>query len=142
MAYYDSTSKPLYIDIILLVVRVFVGFAMLTHGFPKLQTLLEGGEVQFYDFLGVGPSLSLGLTVVAEFICSIFLILGLFTRPAIGISMFTMIVAAFVVHAGDGFDKRELSLLYLAIYVLLMTYGAGKLSIDGMIQKRKQASAW
>lgn len=142
MGYNDSTSKPIYIDIVLFIVRVFIGFAMLTHGFPKLQTLLQGGDIQFFDFLGLGPKISLELTVFAEFICSIFIILGLFTRIAIALSMFTMIIAAFVVHAPDGFDKKELSLLYLAIYLLMITFGAGKFSVDAMIEKRKKASEW
>lgn len=115
---------------------------MLSHGFPKLQMLLEGGDIKFFDFLGLGPQISLGLTVFAEFVCSIFLILGLFTRIAVGILMFTMIVAGFVVHGADSFDKREMSLLYLTIYTLIMVLGAGRFSIDGMIQKRIRASEW
>lgn len=142
MGYFNSTSKPIFTDIALFIVRVFIGFAMLSHGFPKLQMLLEGGDIKFFDFLGLGPRISLGLTVFAEFICSIFLILGLFTRIGVGFLMFTMVIAAFVVHGGDGFEKQEMSLLYLAIYLLIMAFGAGKFSVDGMIEKRKRASDW
>lgn len=142
MSYSNSKTNPILIDIALLIVRLFVGFAMLSHGFPKLQMLLEGGDIKFFDFLGLGPTISLVLTVFAEFVCSIFLILGLFTRIAVGFLMFTMIVAGFFVHGADPFEKREMSFLYLAIYVLIMVLGAGRFSIDGMIEKRRRASEW
>ncbi|MGE6395394.1 DoxX family protein [Chryseobacterium scophthalmum] len=142
MSYSNTKANPVIFDIVLFLVRLFVGFAMISHGFPKLQTLIDGGEIQFYDFLGLGPKISLGLTVFAEFVCSIFLILGLFTRVAAGFLIFTMGFAAFVVHGADGFDKRELSLLYLSIYLIIITLGAGRFSIDGMIEKRRRASDW
>lgn len=142
MSYSNLKSNPIYVDIVLLVVRLFVGFAMLSHGFPKLQQLLEGGEIKFFDFMGLGPTVSLVLTVFAEFVCSILLILGLFTRVATGFLIFTMVIAAFVVHGADLFDKRELSLLYLSVYLLIISFGAGKISVDYLIEKRKRASDW
>ncbi|SFN38765.1 putative oxidoreductase [Chryseobacterium oleae] len=142
MNYFKSNSSSVPKDIILFVVRVFVGFAMLSHGFPKLQMLLEGGKIEFYDFLGLGPLVTLVLTVIAEFACSILLILGLFTRISLGFLIFTMVIAAFMVHGADPFEKREMSLIYLSVYLLLMAFGAGKVSVDHMIEKRKRASDW
>lgn len=140
MSYFTSTkSNPLIIDIILLFVRIFVGFAMLSHGFPKLQQLYAGGEIQFYDFLGLGAKISLILAVFAEFVCSIFIILGLFTRFAVFFLFITMVVAALFVHGEDPFSKRETSLLYLSVYSLIFAFGPGKYSIDGMISKRKES---
>lgn len=142
MNYTSSTNSDSVVkDIALLVVRVFIGFAMLSHGFPKMQMLIDG-KSDFYDFLGMGPQLSLGLTVFAEFVCSIFLILGLFSRIALGFLIFTMVIAGFVVHAADPFAKQELSMAYLAVYLLLMVFGVGKVSVDYMIEKRKRANDW
>ncbi|ALR30208.1 MULTISPECIES: DoxX family protein [Chryseobacterium] len=142
MNYLNSNSNPVLKDIILLVVRVFMGFAMLSHGYPKLQMLLEGGKIDFFDFLGLGPQITLILTVFAEFVCSILLILGLFTRVALGFLVFTMIVAVFVVHSADPFEKQEIGLVYLSVYLLLIVFGAGKFSVDYMIEKRKRANDW
>ncbi|SEH32180.1 DoxX family protein [Chryseobacterium culicis] len=142
MNYNNSNSSSIPKDIILLVVRVFVGFAMLSHGFPKLQMLLAGGKIEFFDFMGLGPQISLILTVFAEFVCSILLILGLFTRVSLGFLIFTMIIAGFVVHGADPFEKREMALVYLSVYLLLMVIGAGKISVDHMIERRKRASEW
>jgi len=142
MNYNNSNSSSIPKDIVLLLVRVFVGFAMLSHGFPKLQMLLAGGKIEFFDFMGLGPQISLILTVFAEFVCSILLILGLFTRVSLGFLIFTMIIAGFVVHGADPFEKREMALVYLSVYLLLMVIGAGKISVDHMIERRKRASEW
>lgn len=142
MNYNNSNSSSIPKDIIILAVRVFVGFAMLSHGYPKLQMLLAGGKIEFFDFLGMGPLVTLILTVLAEFVCSILLILGLFTRVSVGFLIFTMVIAGFVVHAADPFEKREMSLIYLSVYLLLMIIGAGKVSVDHLIKRRKRASDW
>lgn len=136
-----AQSHSVLKDIILLVIRIFIGFAMLSHGFPKLQMLIEGKK-DFYDFLGMGPQITLGLTVFAEFACSILLILGLFSRIALGFLIFTMVIAGFVVHSADPFEKQELSLVYLCIYLMLMVFGTGNFSVDYLIEKRKRASDW
>lgn len=139
MMKYLTSSKfnPLFADIILLIVRVFIGFAMISHGYPKLEQLMSGKPIEFFDFLGIGAPISLGLTVFAEFVCSIFIILGLFTRWASFFIIFTMAIAAFVVHGADTFDKREMSLLYLSIYLIIFAFGPGRFSVDAMITKRK-----
>lgn len=139
---YSNSNSTVLKDIILLIVRVFIGFAMLSHGFPKLQTLLEGGKIEFFDFLGLGPQITLILTVFSEFVCSILLILGLFMRVALGFLVFTMIIAGFVVLNAEPFAKQELSFIYLSVYLLLIVFGAGKFSVDYMIEKRKRANDW
>jgi putative oxidoreductase len=141
MNYFTSTRvNPLIVDIVLLVVRIFVGFAMISHGFPKLMELTSGEEIQFFNFLGLGPRFSLILAVFAEFVCSIFIILGLFTRPAVFFLIITMAVAGLFVHSGDPFPKREASLLYLSLYLMLFAFGPGKYSIDHMIARRRDSS--
>ncbi len=139
MNYFTSTkSNPLIIDIVLLVTRIFVGFAMLSHGYPKLQDLLSGEEIQFFSFLGLSDKTSLILAVFAEFVCSIFIILGLFTRFAVFFLIITMAVAGLIVHGGDPFQKREASLLYLSVYLMLFAFGPGKYSVDAMIGRKRE----
>ena len=139
MNYFTSTkSNPLIIDLVLLVIRIFVGFAMLSHGYPKLQDLLSGEEIQFFSFLGLSDKTSLILAVFAEFVCSIFIILGLFTRFAVFFLIITMAVAGLIVHSGDTFQKREASLLYLSVYLMLFAFGPGKYSIDAMIGRKRE----
>lgn len=108
---------------------------MLTHGFPKLQRLLAG-EMQFGDPLGLGPEISLVLAVFAEFFCSILIVLGLGTRLAVIPSIVTMAVAAFIAHGADPFGRKELALLYLVGYVVLLLSGSGKFSVDRIISRK------
>ncbi len=65
----------------MLILRLSVGILMMMHGYDKLTGF---GEMQhkFMNFMGIGSSVSLALVVFAEFFCSLFLILGLFTRLA------------------------------------------------------------
>ncbi|TVR40921.1 MAG: DoxX family protein [Cryomorphaceae bacterium] len=109
--------------------RVGLGLFMLTHGYPKLEKLLSGSQ-QFPDPLGIGALPSLILAVFAEVFCSALVALGLLTRYAVIPLIITMIVAAFVAHAGDPFGKREMALLYLLGYVVIFARGSGKFSLD------------
>lgn len=113
----------------LLILRVIAGGAMLTHGWPKLQKLVNG-NFQFGDPLGIGPEASLILAVLAEVVCSILLIIGLATRLAVIPLIVTMAVAFFIVHAADDFRTKELALVYLGIFLCIFFTGPGKLSLD------------
>ena len=142
MNYFSSVKvNPLIADIVLLMVRIFIGFAMISHGFPKLMQLTSGEEIQFFNFLGLGERFSLILAVIAEFVGSIFIILGLFSRPAVFLLIITMAIAGLIVHSADPFPKREASLIYLSVYLMLFAFGPGRYSIDSMLERRRE-TAW
>lgn len=134
--FFVTRYNPYLVDIALLVLRVMVGLAMLTHGTPKLAKLTGDGPLSFGDPLGLGPQASLVLTVFAEFVCSLLIIVGLGTRLAVLPLIVTMLVAAFVVHKADGFGKQELAVLYSLIYFLLFLTGSGRFSLDRAIEKK------
>ena len=119
----------------ILLLRIVAGIFMLTHGIGKFELLIGGGPIQFPDPFGVGASTSLFLTVFTEVFCSLLLIFGLVTRFAAAALLITMLVAAFVVHIDDDFSKQELSLIYAAIYMVLLLAGSGKFSVDQLIYK-------
>lgn len=118
-----------HIDLSLLIFRAGLGMMMLTHGYPKFQRVMNG-EFSFGDPLGLGVEASLILTVLAEFVCTILLILGLTTRYALVPLIITMAVAAFIVHGDDPFGTQEKSALYLLCFSVLMITGPGKYSLD------------
>lgn len=124
-----STTSPVTLDIAILILRVGVSLLMLTHGYSKLQKIVAG-DLSFGDPLGLGEGLSLYLTVFAEFFCSFLLIFGFLTKPASVVLMFTMAVAAFIVHGNDGLAKQEKALLFLISYITLFLTGPGKFSFD------------
>jgi putative oxidoreductase len=124
------------LNLMFLLLRVAIGAFMLTHGYGKLQTALAGGEIQFMDPFGLGQALSLYLAVFAEFFCSILLIFGFATRLATIPLIITMLVAVLVAHGSDPFEKKELALHYLLVYVVILVCGAGKYSLDYFISRR------
>ncbi len=124
-------------DFGILILRSGMSLLMMTHGWPKLQKLIAGGEIKFYDFMGLGPELSLILTVIGEFMAPLLIFVGLYTRWAAFLPAFTMAVAALVVHAGDPLSDREASLLFLAGFLTVLLTGPGRFSLDARLRKIK-----
>ncbi|ACY16137.1 DoxX family protein [Haliangium ochraceum] len=115
----------------LLLLRVSIASMMLFgHGLPKL---LDFGEksANFPDPLGIGNTVSMAAAVFGEVVCAAFIIVGLFTRAAAIPFLFTMLVAAFVVHSADPWAKKEFAILYAIPALSLLFTGAGAFSIDG-----------
>ena len=127
---------------------------MLTHGVGKLQMLIDGGAARFPDPIGIGGPASLVLATAAEFACAILVMAGLLTRWAALPLVFTMLVAAFVVHGGDpwtmqaaakafsagtaeSWSSKEPALLYLLAFLALMFTGPGSISIDAWLRGRR-----
>lgn len=119
----------------LLLLRLAGGLMMLTHGYPKFMKLVKG-DFSFADPLGLGEEVSLVATVFAEFICSILVALGLYTRLASVPILFTMMIAALVVHGSDPFGMQELGLLYAAVFAVTALNGGGNYSLDKIIRKK------
>lgn len=118
----------------LLLMRVVFGGLMLNHGYGKLTHFNEMVKMT-QPMFGMNPTMVMALLVFAEFFCSLFIILGLFTRFAAIPLIIVMAVALFKVFAGDVFDKGELNTLYLGAFLVILVIGPGKASIDGMITK-------
>ena len=122
---------------LILVIRLFVGISMLTHGLPKLEKLIANDKIEFMSFLGLGSAISLVLVVFAEFLCSVFIILGFLTRFSTIPLMFTMLIAFFVVHGADSYAGKELSLVYFFFYLTIFVLGSGKFSLDWLFSKKE-----
>jgi len=124
------------INIALLFLRITIGVFMLIHGTGKLITLFEGVPIEFADPIGIGPEASFVLAVFAEFVCSLFLILGFATRFATVPLIITMLVAGFIVHANDVFFVKEKAFMFLFVFITIAIAGAGKISVDNLLYKK------
>jgi putative oxidoreductase len=133
-------SRP--IDIALLIARIGIAGLMLTHGLPKLFMLFSEEPVKFPAVLGMSAEFSLVLTVFAEVLCSVFLLIGFATRLSIIPLAVTMMVAAFLIHASDPLAVKESALHYLLVYLFLFLSGSGKYSVDYLLQKRGTAALY
>ena len=125
------------VDIGLLILRLgFGGLMLVAHGWPKLAnfTNMSGS---FADPIGVGSTMSLTLAVFAEFFCAIALMAGVMTRWVSIPLLFTMLIAAFVVHANDPFRVQEFPLLFAIAFLTLIFTGGGRFSVDSLIGKNR-----
>lgn len=123
------------LNIGLLLMRFALGGLMIAnHGWLKVINY-ETLKVDFIDFMGLGSHVSLILAIVAEILCSILLIFGLYTRVALLALIITMLVAMSA-HSWNIFEKAELSCIFLLCYVFLFLTGPGEKSIDARMNKR------
>jgi putative oxidoreductase len=119
----------------LLLLRVFAGAAMLTHGIPKMF----GGLEKFTGFVASlhipMPKVMALLAALAESLGAFLLLIGLGTRLASLMLIATMSVAAFIALNGKPFGERELALFYFFTSWLFLLKGGGMWSIDALIKR-------
>jgi putative oxidoreductase len=132
MKFLRLSFVPQSTDLGLLLLRLTLGLSMLIlHGWPKLQGFSKISK-SFNDPVGLGPQISLGLTVFAEVGCSALLVVGFLTRFASLTLAICLGVAFFLVHGGvfAGEQGGEKAFLYLAGYVTLLFAGSGKFAFE------------
>ena len=120
----------------LVILRVFIGAALLTHGWGKMFGGLEG-FTQGVAGMGIPlPQVSAFLAAFAESFGAILLAIGLLTRPAAFLIVATMGVAVGVAHGGQPFAAQEAAWLYLVPALFFLLKGAGTWSVDALIAKK------
>jgi len=123
-----------------LLMRVWLGIAMIIHGYKSVIGGEMAGFVEYIDSFGIpAPEIMGWLAKGSEFLGGIFLILGLFSKISALFIFITMLVATFVVHKGALIGSPgELTWCYLLISLAIMIQGAGKISFDHLIVTRKK----
>lgn len=128
-----------------LVLRVPVGLILAAHGAQKLFGWFGGygleGTGQWMASIGLEPGVPMALLAgSAEFFGGLALVLGLLTRPAALVSAFTMLVAMFTVHIGNGLfmsnNGYEYALSLFAVTLALSLQGAGRFALDNLLLAR------
>lgn len=131
-------------DLGLLIARVGTGLSLLLfHGYGKISGGPEtwervGGNMQNLgiDFLPVFWGF---MAAMSEFFGALFLVLGLFFRPAAALLAFTMFVAA-LRHlslppeaAGAGWKGASHALELLAVFTALFILGPGRIALSRVL---------
>jgi putative oxidoreductase len=137
-------------DIPLAICRLVLGIIFFMHGAQIALGWFGGygfsGTMHFMTTqLGI-PAIFAAISILAQFLGGLGLIVGLLSRiAAFGIAC-VMLVAIVKVHLAVSFfmnwygtqkgEGYEYHLLVLAICLLIMVKGAGALSIDGILSKK------
>jgi putative oxidoreductase len=128
-----------------LILRAPIGLILAAHGAQKLFAWFGGygldGTGQWMASIGITPGYLMALLAgSAEFFGGLGLLLGLLTRPAAVIAAFTMLVAIFTVHIGNGLfmanNGYEYGLTLFVALIALTVQGGGRLSLDNLLFKK------
>lgn len=125
----------------LLWLRVLAGAGMAYHGYGKvfggwMPKMIEGVAAMGFP----APGFFAWAAALSEFAGGILLALGLGTRFAALFIFATMSVAAFMVHAADPFEKKELALAYWTVSGALMMLGGGRWAVERLFCRRCESS--
>ena len=135
------------------VARFVLGVVFFAHGAQKLLGLFGGrgfsGTVDLYSQMGFSAPVVV-LAISAEFFGGLALMVGFLSRiAAVGI-IGKMAVAAFTLHAKNGFfmnwsgEQRgegiEYHLLAIALGLVILIKGSGALSVDRLLTKPSQTN--
>jgi putative oxidoreductase len=127
----------------LAVLRICTGATLfLRHGWEKQPAHWAQFMTHFPDPVGIGPHASFLIAFLSDFVCGIFLMVGLGTRWAAVFGFLNIFVAwAFVHHftflgKGPGSDHGELIVLYLGALLTLIIAGPGAASIDRILARK------
>ena len=139
------------IDYTLLVVRLFLGIVVGAHGAQKLLGWFGGygfdGTMGFFtDTIGLPHLFALGI-ILLESLGMVALALGLFSRLLSASLIVIMIGAILTTHGQHGFfmnwsgtqagEGFEFHLLIIALSTVIMNNGAGALSLDAIIFRKR-----
>lgn len=134
----------------LLIVRLALGFVLLPHGMQKALGMFGGygfaGTVGFFQSMGM-PFIIGTLVILAEFVGSIGVIIGLGTRFMAASILLTMSGAMVLGgHLHNGFfmnwfgmqkgEGVEYFILIIALALATVIGGSGKFSFDNLVSKQ------
>ena len=131
------------VDFGLLVIRLFVGPCFIVHALGKLGVVGSGdmdGFAAWLADLGVPfAAIQARMAMLSELVGGALLTVGLFTRPACVVLIFTMLVAGMVGHRGAGYlitndpPGAEYTINLAAICAAVAIIGPGAASLDALL---------
>ncbi|MCS7177510.1 MAG: DoxX family protein [Candidatus Kapabacteria bacterium] len=130
-------AKPLWPDLALALLRVWLGAMMLWHGVPKFGRM-ERFQQRVAEMGFPLPEVFAWAAALSETLGGVGLILGLGLRAVLPFVAVTMAVVVFVAHAGDPFSRRELAATYGILAVVVWLLGPGRWSVDAWLARWRQ----
>ena len=131
-------------DLWLLVGRVLIGWLFLYSGYTKIMNM-AGAVAYLTNLKAPMPDVLVYLSVSAEFVLGVLLVLGIATRYAAVLGMLFMIVATALAHRyweyppaaiGAQFNNFIKNVAIFGAMFYVFVTGPGRFSVDGMIGKK------
>ena len=133
-----DSCREKFLSFIILSFRGFCGLMMLPYGYGKIVNYDRYAADFFGDPIGIGDIPSLWLTIFAQTVCPVTLLLGFQTRLSASILAFNMLVAV-KYHFFDPFSIKVLPVLFLGMYLIQLLSGAGKYSLDYLLYDKEKS---
>jgi putative oxidoreductase len=125
----------------LAVLRIVTALLFMEHGTQKLfgfPAPPEGGAPPLLSLFGIGA--------ILEFVGSLLILVGLFTRPVAFVLAGEMAVAYWMFHAPRSLypvlNGGDASILFCFVFLLLVFTGPGALSVDGARRPAGPRHSW
>lgn len=122
------------VSVLILLIRLFFGVLFFMHGLDKM-TNFNDLSYTFPSVFGLGSYMTLMLSIISEFACSMFFMAGCLTRIFLIPMIISMAVAFFDIHDGM-MPQGELSLIYFLVFFGIFLIGPGRYSVDYLIDKK------
>lgn len=119
-------------------IRLIVGFHLIYGTQDNVFSYARMEEfARFLSVRGVPfPLFSAFLSAYAQFTCGALFIVGAATRYAAAVMIINFIAALAIAHIGDTYPNMFPALMMLAAASFFLVHGAGRLSVDGMLERR------
>ena len=134
-------ASPRQLSLGIALVRIMTGIIFVAHGYLKVFVVGLPGAVNMFTQMGVpAPSLMAPFVSIVEIAGGVALIFGLLTRLAAVALAIDMMVAIALVRIKGGFfnpNGAEFEILLCVACVALAVAGAGAMSIDEAIARRR-----
>lgn len=148
---FDCGTRDATASVGLLFLRIAIGaMLLLGHGLGKIEHFSKLKDdffvPQLFPLQYISPPVSLMLAILAEVLFAGLLVMGLMSRISAFVIGFTMVVAAFHVHAAHPFFysppdvlvAKELAIMYLVPCVTILLAGGGAYSLDALLVKESR----
>jgi putative oxidoreductase len=126
---------PLNNDLGLLFIRVWFCISLFAkHGIEKVFHYSDM-LTKFPDPIHVGPTVGLTFAMIADFVCTLLIIIGLGTRLAALFMTINLLVIFAFMHQFSFVDGHaELVYVYLGLAIFMVIAGPGKYSLDNKMK--------
>ena len=131
-------KQPAYAEFGPFFIRFLIGFHLFYGNWGRVVRHKDWLEFHAYLVHHHFPFATVDTWVsgIAQVVCGILFMAGLFTRPAAAVMVFNFVVALWMVHWGQPYPRQAMALIMLCTSLFLLLHGPGRLALDNVIRKR------